>query len=100
MQDEGRALLAAATRKRLLVYHLDGSELVELGDFSLADVACLAWLGDRLCAGVKQQCALCLLNAMEMNMGKGKKKAHDFSLADVACLAWLGERLCAGIKQQ
>ena len=56
IQDEGRSLLAAATRKRLLTYQVDGNELVELRDFGLADVACLAWLGDSLCAGVKREC--------------------------------------------
>ena len=56
LQDEGRSLLAAVTRKRLLLYHFDGSELVELRDFGLLDVTCLAWLGDSLCAGVKSGC--------------------------------------------
>lgn len=56
-QDEGRSLLAAATRKRLLLYQFDGGELVELRDFGLADISCLAWLGDNLCAGVKRECA-------------------------------------------
>ena len=57
VQDVARSLLAAATRKRLLLYQFGGGELVELRDFGLADISCLAWLGDNLCAGVRRECA-------------------------------------------
>ena len=51
------SLLAVATRKRLMIFHFQGNEFVELKDIGLPDIHCMQWLGDSVCAGVKRECA-------------------------------------------
>ena len=51
------SLLAVATRKRLMLFHFQGNEFVELKDIGLSDIHCMQWLGDSICVGVKRECA-------------------------------------------
>ena len=54
--DGGRAMLAVALRKKLLLFHYNGNEFVELKEFSLADsVSKMAWLGESICLGLKKE---------------------------------------------
>ena len=54
--DGGRAMLAVALKKKLLLYHFNGNEFVELKDFPLPDlVSRMAWLGESICLGLKKE---------------------------------------------
>ena len=54
--DGGRAMLAVAVKRKLLLYHYNGNEFVELKDFSLSDaVSKMAWLGELICIGMKKE---------------------------------------------
>ena len=54
--DSTRAMLAVAAKKRLLLFHHDGSEFVELKELSLPDVVVsMAWLADSVCLGFKKE---------------------------------------------
>ena len=61
------SMLAVATRKRLMVFHFQGNEFVEMKDISLPDVHCMQWLGDSICVGTKRECVsldpCCLLDS-------------------------------------
>jgi hypothetical protein len=57
--DESRGMLCVATKRRLLLYHHDGSDFVELKDIPVNDtVRCLAWCGDAICLGFKKEYVL------------------------------------------
>lgn len=54
--DGGRGMLAVALKRKLLLYHYNGNEFVELKEFSLSDtVSRMAWLGESICLGLKKE---------------------------------------------
>jgi Vam6/Vps39-like protein vacuolar protein sorting-associated protein 39 len=54
--DEARAILCVAARKRLLLFHFDGKDFVELKELGLPDtVVSMAWCGDSICLGFKRE---------------------------------------------
>ena len=54
--DGSRRMLAAALKKKLLLFHYNGNEFVELKEFSLPDaVSKMAWLGESICLGLKKE---------------------------------------------
>lgn len=54
--DGDRAMLAVAVKRKLLLFHYNGNELVELKELSLPDSAVgMAWLGESVCVGLKKE---------------------------------------------
>ena len=52
--DEVRAMLAVAVKRRLLMFHYDGTEFVELKDVALAEApVAAAWAGNYICCACK-----------------------------------------------
>lgn len=49
-------MLAVAVKRKLLLFHYNGNELVELKELSLPDSAVgMAWLGESVCVGLKKE---------------------------------------------
>ncbi|KAK9829459.1 hypothetical protein WJX72_005979 [[Myrmecia] bisecta] len=56
--DDERAMLCVGCKKRLLLFHYDGKEFVETRELALPEpVLCMAWCGDSVCLGFKNQYA-------------------------------------------
>lgn len=54
--DAGRAMLAVAIKKKLLLFYYNGNEFVELKEYSLPDLALkMVWLGESICLGLKKE---------------------------------------------
>ena len=54
--EPGRAMLGVAVKRKLLLFHYDGNEFVELKDLALPDtVTGMAWLGESVCLGLKRE---------------------------------------------
>jgi hypothetical protein len=54
--DEGRAMLAVATKRRLALLHYNGNEFVELKELGLPDRVCaMGWCGDAVCLGLARE---------------------------------------------
>ena len=49
-------MLAVAIKRKLLVFHYNGNEFVELKELGLPDsVMAMAWLGESVCIGLKKE---------------------------------------------
>jgi hypothetical protein len=54
--DETRAMLAVASKRRLLLLHYNGNEFVELKELGLPDrVLAMGWCGDSICLGFQRE---------------------------------------------
>jgi CNH domain len=57
--DAERAVICVAAKKRLLLFHFDGKDFVELKELGLPDtVLDMAWCGDSICLGFKRECVV------------------------------------------
>lgn len=55
--DEGRMMLAAAVKRKLLLFHYDDKDFVELKEVALSEAPlCAAWSGNYVCLGCKGSC--------------------------------------------
>ena len=53
------AMLAVAVKRKVLLFHYNGNEFVELKDLSMADNAqCMSWIGEHICIGHKKEYVL------------------------------------------
>lgn len=53
---ETRGTLCVATKRRLLIYHHDGRDFVEVREVPVNDIVrCLTWCGDALCLGLRKE---------------------------------------------
>lgn len=54
--DSSRAMLAVAVKRKLLLFHYNGNEFVELKEFSLPETASrMAWHGESICLGLRKE---------------------------------------------
>ena len=54
--DSDRAMLAVAIKRKLLLFHYNGNEFVELKEYGLPDLALkMMWLGESICLGLKKE---------------------------------------------
>jgi hypothetical protein len=52
-------MLAAAVKRRLLLFHYDDKDFVELKEVALPEAPlCAAWSGNHVCLGCKGSCVL------------------------------------------
>ena len=57
--DESRAMLAAVVKRKLLLFHYDEKDFVELREVALPEApVCAAWSGNHVCLGCKGSCVL------------------------------------------
>jgi len=57
--NDSRGVLCVATKRRLLLYHYDGRNFVELKEIPMNDIVrCLAWCGDAICLGLRKEYVL------------------------------------------
>ena len=55
--DEARAMLAVGLKKRLMLFHYDGTDFVELKEVALAEAPLAAsWAGNYICLACKATC--------------------------------------------
>lgn len=56
--DLERSIVCVAAKKRLLLFHFDGNDFVELKELGLPDIVMdMAWCGDSVCLAFKRECA-------------------------------------------
>ena len=54
--DEQRAMLAIVVKRKLMLYHYDSKEFVELKELSLPDTPlCMQWCGEHIVVGFKKE---------------------------------------------
>lgn len=55
--DLERSIVCVAAKKRLLLFHFDGNDFVELKELGLPDIVMdMAWCGDSVCLAFKREC--------------------------------------------
>ena len=80
-------MLAVAAKKRLLLFHHDGNEFVELKELALPDAAvALAWTGESVCVATKKECGPHLVYYVSINgvsiMVDAGSRVHSRSSTD------------------
>eukprot|EP00898_Chlorokybus_atmophyticus_P001819 jgi/Chlat1/2638/Chrsp178S02479 len=61
--DEERGMLCAAMKRRLLLYHFDGKDFVEVKELSAPDaIRSMVWCGQSLCLALKKEYSLVNVN--------------------------------------
>ncbi len=54
--DEQRAMLAVVVKRKLMLYHYDSKEFVELKELNLPDTPlCMQWCGEHIVVGFKKE---------------------------------------------